>query len=288
LARAPTERQEVAAVVLGRRLYVAGGLNRSGAVSTVQYYDTRDGRWHEAPSLPVRIHHAMAAVFHGKVIVAGGFLGGRALYSGASDRVFALEGERWVELPRLRRPRGAAGMAAVGDALVVAGGQNGRTLIGATEIFDGQRWRDAASIPTPRDHLSVVADTSFVYAIGGRELSAARNQAALERFDPATGRWKRLARMPQARGGLGAGVYNNMIIVMGGEGPAEVAGPGGVYPAVFAYDVARNTWRTLPAPLPEPVHGIGVGVIGRTLYVACGGTNAGVGPSSLLQAGDLR
>ena len=49
----------------------------------------------------------------------------------ASNKVFALRGGTWVELPRLTHARAAAAAAVVGDKLVVVGGQNDKQLVAA-------------------------------------------------------------------------------------------------------------------------------------------------------------
>ena len=49
-------------------------------------------------------------------------------------------------------------------------------------------------MPTPREHLAAVSDGTYVYAVGGRFLSADKNSAALERFDPAIGQMDQVGR----------------------------------------------------------------------------------------------
>lgn len=84
----------------------------------------------------------------------------------------------------------------VGDKLVAVGGQNAKQLVPQTEVFDGSSWTTAADMPTPREHLAAVSDGTYVYAIGGRFLSADKNSAANERFDSQSGT---LPPMPTAR-----------------------------------------------------------------------------------------
>jgi hypothetical protein len=48
-------------------------------------------------------------------------------------------------------------------------------------------------MPTPREHLGAASDGRYVYAVGGRQLSAAKNLGALEPYDPASDGWKKLA-----------------------------------------------------------------------------------------------
>jgi non-specific serine/threonine protein kinase len=273
---APTARQEVASAVADGRVWVIGGLTAAGATA-VESYDPVADRWAPGPALPVALHHAMATTFRGEVVVMGGFLAAGALYDRPSDRVLALRAGGWVDLPPLRRPRGAGAAAVAGDVVVIAGGRNVAALVGPTEIFDGSAWRDAEAIPTRRDHLSAASDGRSVFTVGGRFLSPGALSAALERFDPVAGAWERLPALPTARGGQGAAMAGGRLVVAGGEDPS------GVYAEVEAYDVAAERWSVLPA-MPTPRHGLSVEFIGDRLLALVGGTAFGVAPSAAAEA----
>jgi hypothetical protein len=258
-------------------VWVIGGLTAAGASATVETYDPATDRWAAGPSLPLGLHHASAVTYRGEIVVMGGFTAAPGLYDRASDRVLALRTGAWVDLPRLRRPRGAAAAAVVGDVVVLAGGRNDAALIGPTEIFDGSGWRDAEAIPTRRDHLSGASDGRSLFTVGGRFLSPGAVSAALERFDPSTGTWERLPAMPTPRGGQGAALAGGQLVVAGGEDPS------GVFDEVEAYDVAGERWTSLP-PLPTPRHGLAVERVGDQLLSLVGGTAYGVAPSAVGQA----
>jgi non-specific serine/threonine protein kinase len=132
-----------------------------------------------------------------------------------------------------------------------------------TEVFDGTRWTDAAPIPTPREHLSATTDGTFVYAVGGRNLSSDKNSAAFERFDPATGAWQTMPNMPTPRGGVAATCIDGRIVAAGGEEPTRVLN------TVEAYDIDTGTWTTLP-PLPVARHGMALAAVGNSVYAVGG------------------
>ena len=276
-AAAPTARQEVASTVADGRVWVIGGVTTAGATDVVESYDPASDRWSAGPALPVALHHASAVTYHGEIVVMGGFLSAASLYTRTSARVLALRNGGWVDLPPLRRPRGAAAAAVVGDALVVAGGRDATTLIGPTEIFDGSGWHDAEAIPTRRDHLSATSDGRGMLTVGGRFLQPGALSAALERFDPVTGMWERLPAMPTPRGGQGATMVGGRLVVAGGEDPTRV------YAEVEAYDVAAQRWSSLP-PLPTPRHGLAVERLGDKVVALVGGTAYGVAPSAVAEA----
>ncbi len=156
----------------------------------------------------------------------------------------------------------------VGDKIVVVGGQADRKLVRQTEVFDGRRWTDAADIPTPREHLAAASDGRYLYALGGRDLTAAKNLPTLERYDPADDSWTALDDMPDTVGSVGAAYADGLVIAVGGEGVTEPSD------AVQAFDVESKRWSQLPA-LPAPRHGVAVGVLGDSLYAIGGAAAAG-------------
>jgi len=277
-AAAPTSRQEVAGAVVDGRIWVVGGLTAGDASTKVEAYDPAADRWTAGPDLPLALHHLAVVAYRDEVVVVGGFGRGAAdLYDGPTDRVLALRNGAWVDLPRLRRPRGAAAAAVVGDRIVLVGGRDDDGLIGPTEVFDGTSWTDAAAIPTPRDHLAAASDGQAVYAVGGRALDPNRMFPALERFDPIRNTWETLPAMPTARGGLGASVLDNQLVVTGGESSSEV------FPQVEIYDLAARTWRAV-RPMPTPRHGHAQATVAGTVYTLVGGRQAGVAPTAFVEA----
>ena len=73
--------------------------------------------------------------------------------------------------------------------------------------------------------------------------------------------------MPTARSAIGAGVYNNQILVPGGEGQDQRLLA--AFRELEAYDPVLNRWQILPS-MPHPRHGLAVGVIGNRLYTVSG------------------
>jgi serine/threonine-protein kinase PknK len=279
LPDAPMPRLMMAWAVQGDKIWLMGGLRNGAALQTVESYDPRTGTWETGPPLPIPLHHAAAATFRGEVVVLGGAGDNIA---DASNKVFALRGGNWVELPSLMHARAAPAAAVAGDKLVVVGGQNQKQVVPQTEVFDGDSWRDAADMPTPREHLAAVSDGTYVYAIGGRFLSSDKNSAALERFDPAAGTWTKLVGMPTPRGSYGATYLDGRIVVVGGEEPTMVLN------VVEMYDIATAKWSTI-TPMPTPRHAAAVAAVGNTIY-CIGGADRPTheGPIATVEALDFR
>lgn len=256
----PVPRQQAATTVQDGVIWVIGGLTDSGATNKVERFDPAINTWTDAIDLPVALHHAMAVSYRGEILVLGGWQPqGANLTAVSSNKVYAQRGGGWVELPPMLSPRVAAGAIVVNDQIIVFGGQADGRLVPTTEVFDGTKWSAAPDLPTPREHLAVVTDGTYAYAVGGRQLSSDRNSAALERFDPKARTWASLPPMPAARGGLGAAYADGRIFAVGGEEPTTVDS------SVLAYDVKSGTWSSLP-PLPTARHGLSVSAVGKTLF----------------------
>ena len=276
--------QQLHGAVLDGRIWLAGGLiGLTKATNKTEYYDPTVHTWGAGPDLPFKVHHAMLVAYRGQLWLIGGFLPqGQNMEAAASARVLILDPAkgRWVEGPAIHHARAAGAAAVVGDKIVVVGGRTGGKAeqeVKTTEIYNGKSWHDAPAIPVPGDHLAAVTDGTYLYAIGGRTLTPSANHNAVQRFDPATGQWTQLTPLPVADSDLGAAYVSGQLITFGGENVFSV------FRTVRAYNLATKTWSTLPN-LAEARHGMGVAVIGNTIYAIDGASAPGHnGSTSTLQ-----
>ena len=88
------------------------------------------------------------------------------------------------------------------------------------------------------------------------------------------GSWAAKAPLPTPRSGVAGALYQNLIVVAGGECRDKRT-----YNEVEAYDLKAGRWITL-APLPQGRHGFGAAAVGRTLYFAAGALGCGGGERS--------
>lgn len=270
----PTPRSEVAATVHDGRIYVFGGF---GGRNVAERYEARTDRWERLADMPVGVDHPMAATSGDFVLVIGGNDG-----SGPSARVLALQvgpetARRWQDRAPLPEPRAAGGAAVAADGTVyVVGGAGRGGLLPSVYAYDPRRdaWRRVADLPTPRDHLAVIAFQGKICAVGGRRLSMSANLGAFECLDPGSGQWAKLPDLPTPRGGLGAAVVGEAVYVVGGEEPR------GTFREVEVWDGTR--WSRAP-DLPTPRHGLAVAAVGRTLYVLSGGPTPGGSQSPVVE-----
>jgi non-specific serine/threonine protein kinase len=271
----PFRVQQLEAAVLDNRIWLAGGLlGPDQATNKTEYYDPTLRTWGTGPDLPFLVHHAALVNYRGQLWLIGGFLPvGHNLEASASDHVLILDPAKnqWVEGPPLHHARAASAAVVVGDQIVVVGGRTGgktETEVKTTEIYNGKSWHDAPDIPVPGDHLAGVTDGTYLYAIGGRNLSVSENHNALQRFNPATGQWTQLTPMPAADSDFGAAYMDGQLITFGGENLFSV------FKTTRAYNLATKKWSTLQ-DLPVARHGLGVAVLGQTIYAIDGAAEPG-------------
>ncbi|WP_455245553.1 Kelch repeat-containing protein [Petrachloros mirabilis] len=280
-APAPTKRTEVAAAMLGDKIYVVGGFEEPSlsnilnlAISPkVEVYDPATDRWTATAPLPVRLHHAGIGVVAGKLYVIGGYTqAGLSTWSPVGT-VYAYDPatDRWKEGAPMPTARGALSVTEHDGKLYAIGGYDRKANPSAVEVYDpsSNTWTARAPLPTPRDHLATATASGKLYAIGGRvNGDYGRNLAVTEQYDPATDRWVRVADLPTARSGITASVVDGTIYVFGGEGAK------GTFHENEAYDPASDAWLSM-APMPTARHGLGSAVTQGHIHVMSGGPTPG-------------
>ena len=263
-------RTEAAYAVTAGKIYAVGGFVVALTNSTsVEVYDIAADEWSAGPSIPLALNHAMAATHGGEVYVAGGYL---AVVYGATNTFFVLRGGVWTPLAPMPETRAAAGMVSFGGKLWVIGGFSQQGELATTNlVYDPKTaaWSTLPGLPTPREHLSVVTDGRFIYALGGRTGSPTTNMNVVERYHPTTKKWARLRPLLGKRSGhISAMTTNGVIVSAGGEFQ------GGVIDTAEAYDLRRG--RRVPLPALDPARtGFGGVAVGRRVYVFSGASDAG-------------
>jgi len=264
----PVARTEVTAAALGREIAVVGGAQANGRnTGRADAYSPSVNRWRRLPDLPVTVDHAMSVGSGGRLYVLGGYAPGSA----ALNAAFVFQRGRWTALPPMPAPRAAAGAAIAGGKLYVVGGVEapGRLARDALALdLRTSRWTTVRG-PRPREHLGVAALGGLVYAVAGRTGGIDTNLDIVDSFDPRSGRWRALPRIPEKRGGTAAAAVAGRIVSVGGEQP------GGTISSVFAYSPKTRRWSRLPR-MRTSRHGLGlVGWRGR-VYALGGGPQPGL------------
>ncbi|MBL0943633.1 MAG: kelch-like protein [Hydrogenophaga sp.] len=293
-AAAPSlARQELYPEVLDGRLYVAGGLlnPNTGYSAHFESYDPATDRWTRLATLPEARHHIALAATGGQIHGVGGFSGGFPNWRAQAETwVYDPATNRWRDGVALPYASAEGVLAGLGGRLYLVGGRvreddtarhfNRHVDTARGLVFDPARggWSAIADAPTARNSAASAVIDNRLYVVGGRQAlrqpdGSLRqvNVAALEVYDPATGRWSVRAPMPQAQGGLAAAAHGGRLYVFGGE---QWVPEQKVFAEAWVYDPAGDRWSALP-PLPTPRHGLGAATLGQRIHVFGGGTRVG-------------
>lgn len=245
------------AVFVRQSLVVAGG-----ATTAAEYLDIARTTWSPRASAPVVHHRAGAAVVGSRVVVAGGLDA-----SGEPQaRVDVLvHGDFWLQARPMPTPREATVAGELDGVIYVAGGYQGRAgLVTVNEAFDVRTatWKTMAPVPGLRGHaMGAVAGGKF-YVIGGNFKSPPNRTPtnSVLAYDPATDTWTEKQPMPTAGAWGGtAAVIDNVIYVTPGLTTGEV----------YAYDVSKDAWSTVPELSGRSRGASGAAIDGK-LYLAGG------------------
>ncbi len=283
----PVIRTEAGGTVWNERFYIVGGIGPwAQTLTSFMEFDPAINDWRALPDLPEKISHTGVVARNGKIYVVGGFgtLGFRphgfmlarwrprdTLY------VFDILQNQWTQGPAMPEPRGAGGIALAQDAIWYVGGI-GPNLLDSADLFRfdlvTHRWQKMTAMPTPRDHLRMEAVGSKLYAISGRKDDFMRDLNITECYDILSGKWTRLADIPNGRGGIGSAVKEGMIYVFGGEYLWNCSDE------VDRYDPIHDRWDVL-APLPVARHGIIAGLMKDGIHLVSGGTHPRISASGI-------
>jgi N-acetylneuraminic acid mutarotase len=279
------KRTEVAAVRIGRFIYVVGGFEEKSRSTTaaVERYDITRNRWKRVRSMPVPLNHPAAAAYRGDVYVLGGYTG-RGDLRGETSSLFRYDPERnrWSRLPSAPTKRAALAAAVIGGKLYAAGGANSSAgALKTLEIYDfrRRRWSRGPDMSVAREHLAGTAAGGSFYVLAGRAAGQG-NFTIAERYLPRERRWERLPDLRKARGGIAATSVGSRVVVFGGE---ELSG---TIKEVEIYHPAQRRWTALP-DLRTPRHGLGGVSRGRRVFAIEGGPSPGFAFSNAIEALDI-
>jgi len=276
-APAPIALSEVAVAAAAGRLWVAGGLDQTGAATDrVLVYDPRRDAWADGPRLPHPVHHAAMASDGHRLWLVGGFAGSSFATPTADVLRLDVGATSWTPEPSLSSARAAGAAAWDGVRLVYGAGVRDGGVSDDIFVLEPAGWRLLVELPSPREHLAATSSTpGSVDFLGGRLGGLEGNVATVERVD-AAGNVRAMADLPTKRGGVAAFAWPGLgSCVAGGEGV------GGTFGQVEC--VGENGTTTLPG-LTVPRHGLGAGVIDGIVYVVLGGREPGLAASDVVES----
>jgi N-acetylneuraminic acid mutarotase len=178
--------------------------------------------------------------------------------------------DRWTPLRPAKLERTEVAAARIGRFVYVVGGfvRAGARTVATVERYDirRNRWSLVRDMPLALNHPTAVAHRGLLYVHGGYRADAALADptGALLRYDPDTGRWRRLPSSPTPRAAHALAAIDGRLYAAGG------ANDSGSLRSLEIYDIRRRRWSSGPDfPGPARNHTTGVASGGR-FYVLAG------------------
>ena len=197
------------------------------------------------------------------ILVAGSFHCGTA----KSEKIFSWEKNGWFKVSEMNGEHTNASSLIYDDELFVVGGFLSKTIetLKLNELplkwmkYDGE-------LPySCYDHQTVVYQQRIIH-IGGYNIDQGeRSDMITEPQLTLPSATKKLCRMPEAREGHGTEIFEDKVMILGGEGDQ------GYLNTVLEFDVNKNMCKKMP-PLPYPLSDMAT-VCWRNQVVMLGGCN---------------
>ena len=168
--------QDAQAVVLNNKVYVSAAdiLDPTGMMgfesNIICIYDLSGNSWKEIRTTTSQ--HALA-VYNNQLVLVGG--NDHSTHACTNElRVLQNDEEKWTQpLPPMPTKRSNASAIAIGSYLAVAGGhgpvRHYPIPLDTVEIYDGQEWKAAESLPKPSYRMKSVLQGDTWYLMGGKE-----------------------------------------------------------------------------------------------------------------------
>lgn len=184
-------------------------------------------------------------------------------------------GSPWSEGPMLPAPRLEAGVAALGQRIIVLGGFDQSVAQGlriTPEVLSldllTEQWTSLRDAPVAWTHPNVAGASATLYLLGGHDTTSflARGESFALDLDVPDPQWRAIAPIPPGseRGAAAVIAAPPYIYLLGGASTSDALA------TCLKYDFSTDRWSTLPdLPMPRS-HAAGMRLEDGTLIVAGG------------------
>jgi N-acetylneuraminic acid mutarotase len=171
LGNKPTPVMDMDGVLIGERIFVAGGITQSLSLTDVlEVFNPRNDTWEVGRPLPEPISNYAAIAYQGELILFGGWNGIQAL---DTVWIYNPESQMWRKGSPMMNNRMGANVVEVGGKLYLFGGTDGNHQVSAIEVFNPSRdstgeiaWTVEGRLPDDVVILGVEELAEFVFAVG--------------------------------------------------------------------------------------------------------------------------
>lgn len=233
--------------------------------------------WSTTTSLPLPSADQAVVALNGKIYILGGYSsdGGESLFSDACY-VFDPATGQYNAIAPLGTIRINPAATVLNGKIIVMGGDGGEGAMSSVEEYDptSNSWTPLADMPKPRENFQAATIGQTVYAVGGSSQSPQTGYVvydSVDVYDRASNAWTTAASMNVAREYLGLAMLDGKLYAIGGANNDDSAAASSSFTqsSVEIYDPAVDGW-SFGADQPSERYGLGVGVVGTTIY-ALGG-----------------
>ncbi|KAJ8045520.1 Kelch-like protein 28 [Holothuria leucospilota] len=233
-------RQECAAAVVNKCLYIIGGIKcytRNGTTfrchdNSMEKWSSKTNVWTSVTKMSkCRSNHGVA-VLNGLIYAMGGYDGQFYL---KSVEVYSPKKDEWRPVASMLKARSIFSAAAIEGKIFALGGY-GPNYLNSVEKYDPEKnkWQLVSPMTHPRINFGAAVVDNFIYVVGGHD--GATHLKSMEKYDPHQDKWQSVTPMTKARTGLGVTVLGGCIYAAGGHS-------GSVYLSeVEQYDPVSDTW----------------------------------------------
>lgn len=233
-----TPRMNLQAQVVNGDIYVIGGQNTHGYLTSVEKYNPDTGTWTTMKSkMTTERYSFQTEVVNGKIYVIGG-----ANSSGYLNSVEEYDPEKdiWTTMKPMRTARIDFQTQVINGKIYAIGGFSGSSVLASVEVFDPSlnTWSDAASMLSLRNMFHSEIISGKIYVVGGYYDRGSYYNNTLEEYDPLLKTWATRESISAARTSFTTEVANDKLYLIGGfKGNDQTT-------ELNEYDPLLNKWIT--------------------------------------------
>jgi DNA-binding CsgD family transcriptional regulator len=235
----PVPVTDVAAAVIGGKIYIPGGRTQSGEITDIlEIYSPLEGSWENGADLPVGLSGYAIVPYEGNLYLFGGW-DGETYRSTVYE--YNPELDRWREMSAMSTVRGFAGAAVAGGKIYVVGGYDGRKGLTSIEVYIPEMedtaadpWSEAVALPAGRYGMGVAGLGNMIHVVGG-ELEEGVSQSSLV-YSPQDGVWQEFDS-PDGKTltNLGLVPLDTQLYLMGGQIGDDPTTKNSAYQAIYTF-----------------------------------------------------
>lgn len=235
-------RLQFGAALVERKLVIAGGRDGLKTLSSVECFDFNTKTWSFLSPMTTPRHGLGVSILEGPLYAVGGHDGWSFLNT--AERWDPMT-RQWTYISPMNSMRSTVGVAVLNDKLYAVGGRDNTSCLNTVECYDphSNRWIPCTPMSRRRGGVGVGVMNGCLYAVGGHDAPSTNPHACrydcVERYDPKTDTWTKVASMNVARDAVGISVLGDKLLAIGGyDGQQYLT-------LAEAYDPIANEWTSI-------------------------------------------